>query len=943
MKSRSVERVGVAAFNLSSTTTLTINVAGGGSVVGSLNGVANSFSCAAPTCNRVLPTNAIVKLSGASTTLGFSGWSGECTGAGECRVVLDAPRAVTATFAPAVANLTVRVAGAGTGAVSSASPSFTTRTFSNLSPLSGASVQLTATADAGSVFSGWTGGGCSGTGTCTVSVTGRTEVVASFLPSLPQLLPSNQPSLTLRAGGTVNSVGVQPDGKVVIGGVFETISGQGRQHLARLLTNGALDGGFTIETNGEVRLVRVAAGFIYVFGSYTSIGGVSRSGLARISISSGAVDASWNPNLALNGVAPSYSLSDMAVDVSGNVYVLGALGAGGVASTQATVIQVLKLRADTGGVDPNWVMEPFPVGATPNWVAVQPTVGGAVYIGATLTTVAANQNIRVYKYDSFFGARDESWNPPLAAIDMRYLNSAVNAAGDVYIGGQFIGVNAPLLTGATSWAATRTLVKLSGASGAIPAAWTQLPAEQFLGQLGVVLDAAGDVYTLRGGLDNDRIVVTVNKYNGVTGAQLAASGLVSGGNQISFNGLATDGNGAVYVGGEISYIGAERVLGIARLVPSSLSVDPSFSASVLRPGYVSAMATQPDGKVIAGGSFVEANGNAVHNVLRLNTDGTLDNTFSLATGGVRGLVNGLGIVGGKVYVGGSFQWTADGSARQGVARFDLNGALEAWSPPTLNGTVRSFVGDSSNVFMMGGFAFVGGASRPCIAKFDASTAALDTSWSPAMTGSAIGLTCGRAIALHGGNVYVALGATTSGSLRFTVGANPRLAAKINAATGVIDAAWDPNPNGTTSSAALVGDTLYLVGAFTSIAGVSTRIAKFDLLSGAIDAGYANAFSTAQGTPFNVAVAGNQVYVSNLPQIDSDRRLFGWWTWRLLPNGNRDTSWATNFGDTRWAFGGAVAAIGSTGVIVGSGFSSVGGTPSRSLTGFSLQAAPPTNV
>lgn len=48
----------------------------------------------------------------------------------------------------------------------------------------GSQVTLTATPDAGSKFVGWSGGGCSGTGDCTVTVNGRVNVQAQFTPAL---------------------------------------------------------------------------------------------------------------------------------------------------------------------------------------------------------------------------------------------------------------------------------------------------------------------------------------------------------------------------------------------------------------------------------------------------------------------------------------------------------------------------------------------------------------------------------------------------------------------------------------------------------------------------------------------------------------------------------------------------------------------------------------
>jgi hypothetical protein len=64
-------------------------------------------------------------------------------------------------------------------------------------------VVLTATPTPGNVFSNWSGGGCSGTGTCTVSLaSGSVSVTANFIPGTAPLVTQNPSSVTVNAGTT---------------------------------------------------------------------------------------------------------------------------------------------------------------------------------------------------------------------------------------------------------------------------------------------------------------------------------------------------------------------------------------------------------------------------------------------------------------------------------------------------------------------------------------------------------------------------------------------------------------------------------------------------------------------------------------------------------------------------------------------------------------------
>jgi hypothetical protein len=125
--------------------------------------------------------------------------------------------------APVTYTLTVQKAGTGSGTVTASGVSCGTDCSQTYA--SGTSVTLSVTPASGSTFAGWSGG-CSGTGTCTVSMTAARSVTATFntstggtpapgavavsFPSLTtgQTVPGGSVQVTIRAAGTGNKAGL---------------------------------------------------------------------------------------------------------------------------------------------------------------------------------------------------------------------------------------------------------------------------------------------------------------------------------------------------------------------------------------------------------------------------------------------------------------------------------------------------------------------------------------------------------------------------------------------------------------------------------------------------------------------------------------------------------------------------------------------------------------
>ena len=154
------------------------------------------------------------------------------------------------------------------------------------------------------------------------------------------------------ANGPVRAIGVQRDGKVLIGGDFTALSPNGgapitRNHIARVNPDGTIDSAFDPNADGPVGVIvlqadggiLVGSGYEYYGTSFTRIGGRLRNNIARLDPRTGLAD-SFDPN-ADGGV------SAITIDTGGKILVGGGFTNIGGQSRN----HIARLHGNTGVAD----------------------------------------------------------------------------------------------------------------------------------------------------------------------------------------------------------------------------------------------------------------------------------------------------------------------------------------------------------------------------------------------------------------------------------------------------------------------------------------------------------------------------------------------------------------------------------------------------------------
>jgi uncharacterized repeat protein (TIGR01451 family)/uncharacterized delta-60 repeat protein len=530
----------------------------------------------------------------------------------------------------------------------------------------------------------------------------------------------------LGANAAINSIAVQRDGKILIGGDFTSYDGATRNYVARLHPDGTLDTTFDpgAGADGPVRSVAIQGdGQIVLSGAFTTYNGEMNNRIVRLN-PDGTTDASFDAGTGADAVVHS-----VAVDTAMRTFTAGAANSGAGPAEHRTTIDV----GATVGV----------VTVTYDFLCVPDTL--TIYYGTDLIYESGLVN-NFSDLDCFFGEYlgpitvVVPFGPGTATTITIVINEGSGDPGTVWdytatittgqrldsriaMGGNFSEVNGQprsrlaLLNndGSVNLGFNPALSGINTINAVVLYTNTALP--QLLGRFII-----GGDFTAAVGAAQNRVARLMED------GSLDSSFDPGAGPNNSVRAVALQNDGRVVIGGFFNQVNTSSRGFLARLGVDG-SVDPFFNSGAGFNNAVYALAQQANGGILVGGLFTTYNGSSRNFLARLQSNGLIDVGFNPV---IDGPVRAIAVqVDGRIVIAGDFQ-NVNGVIRNRMARLNANGSLDLSFDPGLgpNAFVNSIViQPDGRILIGGGFTFVDGNPYNRVARLNAN-GTVDASFNP---------------------------------------------------------------------------------------------------------------------------------------------------------------------------------------------------------------------
>jgi uncharacterized delta-60 repeat protein len=585
-------------------------------------------------------------------------------------------------------------------------------------------------------------------------------------------------------------------------------------------------------------------GKVVIGGDFTVVNGATRNGVARL-LANGATDLTFTNGLA---TLPDISYGRaLALQSDGKVLVGGGFYYG--------IYGLLRLNPD-GSRDTSFRLA---LQANVNSLALQPD--GKVVAGGDFLVSGRSCLARV----NGDGTLDTTFLSGLSGADSTVNAVALYTDGRVLIGGLFSSVNGLPRGGVARLGQDGTLDPTFSptVNGAILSLVLQSDGKAII---------AGNFTTVNGTTRNR--IARLNPDGSLDGSFL--SGPTGPDATVSAVALQTDGK--VVIGGAFGSINGVPKAGLARLNADG-SLDNSYGPGSGLSGNANCLALQPDGQVVAGGSFTAYNSVPRRNIARVTTTGAVDTSFSnglaLFATSVSCLVTQTD---GKILV--------NGVAIKGLGRLNSNGSPDSTFLSLMAGANDSVnamrIPQASRILAVGKFTTMNGSPCRALARlnYDGS---LDSGFQQGIGGSSGYLNC---LELQtDGKILV------GGVFDFFRGTGRTNLARLNA-----DGSLDPQflnglagVDGPVQSLALQRDGKILIGgSFSTVNGLArSGLARLNA-NGSVDSSFLNGMTGVGGSVYAIAVQPDlKILIGG--SFTSVNGTNAYHVARLSPDGSLDTN------------------------------------------------------
>src|SRR5690554_5875872 len=230
----------------------------------------------------------------------------------------------------------------------------------------------------------------------------------------------------------VVSTSLQPDGKILVGGVFTSYNWESQNRITRLNTDGSLDSSFNIGTgfNQFVQSIAIQPdGKIIIGGGFTDYNGTTQNYITRLN-TNGSLDTSFNIGAGFNNAVHQIVLQD-----DGKILVGGRF----TSYNGTTQNRITRLNAD-GSLDTSFAMGTIGMGFN-NFVfsiALQPD--GKILVGGLFSNYNGTSRSRIARLNAD-GTLDTSFDIGTGFNSGAGEAFIIQPDGKIIIGGGFTSYN----------------------------------------------------------------------------------------------------------------------------------------------------------------------------------------------------------------------------------------------------------------------------------------------------------------------------------------------------------------------------------------------------------------------------------------------------------------------------------------------------------------------